>query len=157
MMAGLLRRRSTPRVLLDLREGGGMRGLHLAASLSHLVARGTGAEFWALHGDNDDTVLELALLRLDTGQFILRWRPDVRGVRFDLLVAMADDMPTGATWQAARHVARHTLIGVMFPDPDVRPERRVTVADGHDTRAFADRIAAAIDAAGAGLWGLLRA
>ena len=155
MMPGFLRRRRAPRILLDLREGGGMRGLHLAASLSHLAARSTHAEFWALHGDDDDTALELALLRQDSGQFILRWQPDVRGVRFDLLVAMADGMPVGATWRAARRVARHALVGLMFPDPDCPADRHVAVANGHDTRAFADRIAAEIQAASTG-FGLLR-
>lgn len=135
-----LRRRAPPKVLLDLREGGGMRGLHLAASMSLLVARGPQAEFWALHGDADDVVLELALLREASGQFILRWRPGVRGLRFDLLVAMADDWPVGATWGAARGAARRTLLGLMFPAPDRPPERHVAVTGGHDTAAFADRI-----------------
>lgn len=135
-------RRGPKRVLLDLREGGGMRGFHLAASVSLLVARGIDAEFWALHADNDDTTLELALLRQDSGQFILRWQPGVRGVRFDWLLAMADDVPLGTTWQAARGASRRALLGLMFPDPARPAERGVTILEGHDTRAFADAAAA---------------
>jgi len=142
MIGGLLRLGRPVRVLLDLREGGGMRGFHLAASVAHLIARGIKAEFWALHADNDDVMLEIELLRQDSGRSILRWRPEVRSIRFDWLVAMADDVPAGATWRAARGSARRVVLGLMFPDPARPPDRGVTILDGHDTRGFADTLAA---------------
>lgn len=139
MIAGLLSR-YPPRVLLDLREGDGIHGLHLAASVSHLVSRGTPAELWALHEDAGDVELELTLLRQESGQLMQRWKPDVRGIRFDLLVAMADDVPLGVTWASARRTARRTLLGLMFPDATRRVEPDIAITGGHDTVAFADRL-----------------
>nr|WP_314074248.1 hypothetical protein [uncultured Roseococcus sp.] len=140
MLIGAIRDMVAPgpqRVLLDLREGGGMRGFHLTASLSHLMARGVEAEFWAIHADKDDVLLELELLRRRSGQLILRWTPNVPAVRFSYYVAMADALPHGSTWDAARRCCRHAILGLMFPDPGTRPKKNMTILDGHDLRAFA--------------------
>lgn len=140
MIGGILRGRTRPRLLLDLRERGGMRGFHLTASLSHLIARRVDAEFWVIRDDHDDVSVELALLRQDSGQHILRWDPSIRQVRFALYAVMSDVMPLGATYRAARRCARHTVLGLMFPSDPVRRERGLAVLEGHDTLAFAEHL-----------------
>lgn len=140
MLIGAIRGIATlrpQRVLLDLREGGGMRGFHLASSLSHLLACGVDTELWAIHADTDDVLLELELLRRRSDQLILRWTPNVTSVRFSHYVGMADALPHGATWDAARRCCRHAILGLMFPDPGTKPKKNMTILDGHDTHAFA--------------------
>jgi len=129
-----------PRVLFDLREGGGIRGLHLAASLSLLIERPVEAEFWAVHADADTVTHELALLRTASGQPIFRWSPDVTHVRFAQYVVMADIWPRGATWSAAQRCSGHVMLGLMFPDAGSPSTSRLAVHDAHDTRAFADAL-----------------
>ncbi|MBR0641462.1 hypothetical protein [Plastoroseomonas hellenica] len=142
MIGGNAMRAPRPKVLCDFREGGGMRGFHLSASLSHLVAAGLSAELWAVHSGTDDAFMELQLLRQDAGQDIPRWNPAIKHVRFALYAVMADVMPMSATFEAARSCARRTLVGLMFPEREPPHARDLTVTDGHDTRAFALQLAA---------------
>ncbi|KAA0971635.1 hypothetical protein FPY71_00395 [Aureimonas fodinaquatilis] len=126
-------------VLLDVREGGGMRGFHLLGCAAEMLRMGAQVEFWALKDDNPDVGLALALMRADTGQLVPRWDVNVASKRFSVFLSMADIMPADKKFKAACRLSRHALVGLMFPFHTHNSTSRLTVMSGHDISAFAQK------------------
>jgi len=109
----------------------------LLAAVSELIRRQTTAQFWAISDGNPDIGIALTLLRHESDQLIPRWDVDATAPRFDLYLLMADVMPADKRYIEISRRAKRTLVGLMFPTAAPRRKRRLTIADGHDTVAFA--------------------
>jgi hypothetical protein len=132
-----------PRLLVDVRETGNLRGFHALAAL-YLIADRLGAvELSRIGGETADERMACESFCFDTGL-------ELRGchvsggddARFDVYLSAADAFPWDDASVAARGAARLTIAALMFGLRKFQPFFAGAVVLGHDTAEVAARVAA---------------
>ena len=145
-----------PSLIVDVRETAAVRGFHALAAARLVLDAMPATPVVVLTNGTADERLALQVLTYDIGRPIAEWSPATaiaaylplparrrQGFAVGLAVLAGDR--TGWRGRLLRRVAAVTVVGWM--GHATRPSR-ATVVDGHDTRAVADAVVAALRSAG---------
>jgi hypothetical protein len=132
-----------PRLLVDVRETGVLRGFHVLATLYLIAERLHAVELARIGGETADERMACEAFCFDTGlKFHDDRAPDDDDASFDLYLAAADVLPWDETSVAARRRARRTIAALMFGLREFQPFFAGAVVVGHDIAEVAARVAA---------------
>jgi hypothetical protein len=142
-MAGLRTMNGAPRLLVDVRETGNLRGFHALAALYLIADRLRPVELARIGGETADESIACQAFCFDTGLELHTARlPEGDDTRFDLYLSAADAFPWDETSVGARRVARRTIAALMFGLREPQPSFAGAVVVGHETAEIAARVAA---------------
>jgi hypothetical protein len=132
-----------PRLLVDVRESGNLRGFHALAALYLIADRLRAVELSRIGGEAVNERIACEAFCFDTGLELNSFRaPAGDRARFDLYLSAADALPWDGASVAARRAARQTIAAVMFGLREFQPFFDGAVVVGHDTAELAARVAA---------------
>src|SRR5690349_9662132 len=126
-------------MLIDLREGNGLHGFHLLASL-HLIADELGGvQLLRIGGEEATEAIALGNFIFETGFSVERWG----GGPVNVYAFAADKMPKDVASLSARRLAARTVASILFGR--VLPTSNFVIpVPAHDTRAISEVLAALI-------------
>jgi hypothetical protein len=132
-----------PRLLIDVRETGNLRGFHALAALHLIADRLRAIELFRIGGETADERIACEAFCFDTGLELRDFRaPAGDDVRFDLYLSAADALPWDDASVAARRAARRTIAALMFGLTEFQPFFEGAAVVGHDVAEVAARVAA---------------
>jgi hypothetical protein len=131
----------SPRLLVDVRDDGNIRGFHVLASLYLIADQLRPVDLYRVGGDAPDENIACRAFSFDTGlEFRRIWRLILVDSKFDLYVSAANALPEDAPSIAARQTSRRTIIALMFGQPEARSALDAIVVNGHDTVHLAQMV-----------------
>jgi hypothetical protein len=128
---------SALRVLIDVREGGELRGFHALAALYLVTDRIRAVELYRLGDEHPDERIACEAFTFDTGVELRSGEAALAlSQRFDVYLSVADAFPWDETSVIARRAARRTIAALMFGLRELQPDFGGLAVAGHNTGAI---------------------